>query len=256
MKPNSPVANPLSGPSRSGLPPPTPAGCPGWHRQPREGLRTLPCSPAVRQHLPRALPGGPRRSTSPETARVSVVSSPPPPGQAQPPTPPPNPGPRGENGSVSCPLPGPLLGIQSARSLLRPPPPARTNQRARCGSANRIGAVLEGGGGGKRESTPRAAPAPRPLTGRRLPNPLPPRSRLFPSHSPGRPTPRPPSPAPELSPARLAESGKEGEGGRPEQERAPSGRETRWRRLREAAGRRLRPFPPWAAALRRRMTRS
>lgn len=155
--------------------------------------------------------------------------------------------------------------LSSPRSAPRYPISAQPPSPASPGADQSTGAVrlcqsdrsrFGGGRGGKRESTPRAAPAPRPLTGRRLPNPLPPRSRLFLSHSPGRPTPRPPSPAPELSPARLAESGKEGEGGRPEQERAPSGRETRWRRLREAAGRRLRPFPPWAAALRRRMTRS
>lgn len=41
---------------------------------------------------------------------------------------------------------------------------------------------------------------------------------------------------------------------RPEQERAPGGRETRWRRIREAAGRNLRPFR-LVVALRRRMTR-
>lgn len=154
------------------------------------GLRGLFCPPAVRKNVP---PGTASRESRLSGRGSRGSRAPPAPGLPPPPTL----RPRGTTvRSLSSPRSAPRQPI-SAR-LPAPASPARANQRTRRGPANRSAAVAEGGAA----RTPWAAPAPRPLTGRRR--------RLspaaLPAYSPGRPAPRPP-PAP---PAARAASGAAG----------------------------------------------
>lgn len=163
-------------------------------------------------------------------------------------TPPPPPGRAGKRfGFLSSPRSASPVANQRAAPLAHLPRRGPISER---GAALPIQAELPVEGGEGENPSGR----PRPLTGRRTAPAA--ASRPLPAHSPGRPAPRPPPPPP----GARAASGPTGErregggGGRPEQsERSAAEKQDGGRSVRRRCGG---PAPfPWAAPLRRRMTR-
>lgn len=185
----------LSSPGRSGLPPPGKA--PAAPGRPLLPARRAPAAPAAGTACG-------LQALQPQKARTGPAA----PGRA--PAPPRRAGKR--FGFLSSPRSAPRQPINAQF-----PPPA-SHSASQSASAMRLrqserSCQRRGGAGGE---TARAAPAPRPLTGRRLP---PPRSARVTAHSPGRPAPRPPPPPPGARAVSGPAVGRreEGGGGRPEQ---------------------------------------